>query len=171
MFDRKCDGFIVKCCASFIPDVIHGFQIVPVLPFESTECYQKRLKDHQYIFLFLFFSMYILLSCGSYLATPQSGNIFAQSFSNSLILNTEIIWHKWDLQILRWSSGFLWLPLWVVDSSWRNFGRPTTSGKIQHCSNLSLLMHLTEFLIPVQYILSQLFIFLLIKAWWFLRTF
>ncbi len=64
--------------------------------------------------------------------------VFARSFSYCWIMNTELNWGKWVLQLFRCCSGFFYD---LLDESslrsWSNFGRTATSGKVHHCYKFS----------------------------------
>ncbi len=64
--------------------------------------------------------------------------VFAQSFSYCWIMNTDLNWGKWGLQIFRCCSEFIYN---LLDESslrsWSNFGRPAPQGKVHHCYKLS----------------------------------
>lgn len=64
--------------------------------------------------------------------------IFSQSITNCWIMITDLNWGNWGLQFFRYCSGFFRDPLHESSmSSWSNFCRPATCGKIYQCSRFS----------------------------------
>ncbi len=64
--------------------------------------------------------------------------VFAQSLSYCWIMNTDLNWSKWGLQLFRCYSGFFYDLLDESSlQSLSNFGRPASPGKVHHCSKFS----------------------------------
>ncbi len=126
--------FYVRCNGT------HTFQKVQLLSHQFTEYLPKSLyRNNQDIF----WQMWDKPLCsfwwvsGFCLGTPMDA-VFAQSLSYCWIMNTDLNWGKWGLQIFRCCSGFFYD---LLDESslrtWSNFGRPATPGKVHHCSKFS----------------------------------
>ncbi len=131
----------MKCCVGFTPDVTghtssKKFNFCCISP-------QNIWPKFLGIFKIFFWQMWDEPLCSFWSAVALPWNspvdaVFAQFLSYCWILNTDLNWGKWGLQIFRCCYGFFYDLL--DESSLRslsNFGRPATPGKVHHCSKFS----------------------------------
>ena len=130
MFDCCHDVLFMKCCVSFTPDVTgrtpsKKFLFCLVSP-------QNIFPEVLGIIKMFFWRMWDEPLCSFWSAVVftlelSHGCIFAQSLSYCRIINTDLNWGEWGLQIFRCCSGFF---CDLLDESsmrsWSNFGRPAS---------------------------------------------
>ncbi len=130
--------FFMKCCVGFMPDVTGH---APSKKFNFCLSPQNICPKVLGI-IKIFWQMwdeplFFLVSSGFCLGTLPLMP-FLPSLSYYWIMNTDLNWGKWGLQLFRCCSGFFYD---LLDESslrsWINFGRPATSGKVHHCSKFS----------------------------------
>lgn len=119
MFDCWYDNIFIKCCVSFIPNVMESkpsnkFSFHLVIPQNIFPHFSWRLSSCFWQSLCLFLSAVVVS-----LESPMDA-IFSQ-FLSYWIMNFDLNWEAWGLQFVRCCSWFFCDLL--VESSIFNFGR------------------------------------------------
>ncbi len=141
MFDYWFYVLFMKCFVGFMPDVTEH---APSKKFNFCLISQQNICPKLLGTIKIFFWQMWDEPLGSFWsAVALSWNspmdaVFGQSLSYCWIMNTELNWGNWGLQLFRCCSGFFYD---LLDESslrsWSNFGRPATPGKVHHCYKFS----------------------------------